>query len=427
MPVFVLRLRAGCAFRVVSPRRLRAGGAPRAGAERPRFAGRVAPGRVRAEEALARAPRSRRSASSPRRLRLSPRVFAQASLSSSPSLPRVRVARPQPCRPALAAPPHSVSLPPPSARPRRAARTRRRGRLPSLSPARRVRIGRPRARVSRLRGCIGCAFRVVPSASARVRLRVGSASRSGAMGPRLERRVVLGRVLVEGGCRPRPAFAPVSRKPASADPPPRWLPACRRRHPSLPRPPSSPGRRSASPCFGRLVSPQAAWRPVCGGGIGRSESGALRGSRRKMATCFEIPRVNPRGGRPPGPCVSFGTKNGAFVTLVRVGDLTKAASASEFRSKWPENGKSSARRGAGGAAPAALAPSGRSPAARFLSGAPHRTGEGAAFRRIALDAPSGGTVLQPLGRQMPPFLPSKHGSATFSGGVWLPFAPQIPP
>ncbi len=90
----------------------------------------------------------------------------------------------------------------------------------------------------------------------------------------------------------------------------------------------------------------------------------MRGSRRKMATCFEIPRVNPRGGRPPGPCVSFGTKNGAFVTLVRVGDLTKATSASEFRSKWPENGKSSARRGAGGAAPAALA------APRLRAGSP---------------------------------------------------------
>ena len=83
-----------------------------------------------------------------------------------------------------------------------------------------------------------------------------------------------------------------------------------------------------------------------------------------MATCFEIQRVNPRGGRPPGPCVSFGTKNGAFVTLVRVGDLTKATSASEFRSKWPENGKSSARRGAGGAAPAALA------APRLRAGSP---------------------------------------------------------
>ena len=47
--------------------------------------------------------------------------------------------------------------------------------------------------------------------------------------------------------------------------------------------------------------------------------------------------------------------------------------------------------------------------------------------RIALDAPSEGAVLQPFGRQMPPFLASKHGSATFSGGVWLPFAPQIPP
>ena len=333
--------------------RPRAAFAPRLTTAFPPGLSAVSPHRVRAGQPQARAGCACRPASSRRPLsRRARRCPAFASPGRSPAA--------RPLRP----PPHSVSLPPPSARPRRAARTRRRGRLPSLSPARRVRIGRPRARVSRLRGCIGCAFRVVPSASARVRLRVGSASRSGAMGPRLERRVVLGRVLVEGGCRPRPAFAPVSRKPASADPPPRWLPACRRRHPSLPRPPSSPGRRSASPCFGRLVSPQAAWRPVCGGGIGRSESGALRGSRRKMATCFEIPRVNPRGGRPPGPCVSFGTKNGAFVTLVRVGDLTKAASASEFRSKWPENGKSSARRGAGGAAPAALA------APRLRAGSP---------------------------------------------------------
>ena len=338
----------------------------------------VSPHRVRAARPQARAGCACRPASSRRPLsRRARRCPAFSSPGRSPA-----------ARPSRRPPPHSVSLPPPSARPCRAARTRRRGRLPSLSPVRRVRIGRPWARVSRLRGCVGRAFRVVPSASARVRLRVGSASRSGAMRPRLERRVVLGRVRAEGGCRPRPAFAPVSRKPASADPPPRRLPA---------------RRRSASPCFGRLVSPQAACRPVYRGGLAhwRSESGALRGFRRKMATCFEIPRVNPRGGRPPGPCVSFGTKNGAFVTLVRVGDLTKATSASEFRSKWPENGKSSAMRGAGGAASAALAapclragsplapsssrcpalaPPGRSPAARFLSGAPHRTGEGAAFR-----------------------------------------------
>ncbi len=250
----------------------------------------------------------------------------------------------------------------------------------------------------------------------------------------------------------------------------------------------------------------------------------MRGSRRKMATCFEIPRVNPRGGRPPGPCVSFGTKNGAFVTLVRVGDLTKATSASEFRSKWPENGKSSARRGAGGAAPAALAaprlragsplapsssrcpalaPPGRSLAARAFNGAfplriaavrplaarpPAPRGRGAGLaaaraprscrgrlssspprafakasreeprplpraraapppplpprpaagplRRVgggrrlpgaSRSMPPRGVALRPPGRQMPPFLASKHGSATLSGGVWLPFASQIPP
>ena len=128
VPVFVLRLRAGCAFRVVSPvafapavrlglarsDRVSRGVLPLAAfvPRRPSPARRV---RAEADHGFSArafggvpASRSRRSASSPRRLRLSPRVFAQASLSSSPSLPRVRVARPQPCRPALAAPPRTA-------------------------------------------------------------------------------------------------------------------------------------------------------------------------------------------------------------------------------------------------------------------------------------------------------------------------------
>ena len=385
VPVFVLRLRAGCAFRVVSPvafapavrlglarsDRVSRGVLPLAAfvPRRPSPARRV---RAEADHGFSArafggvpASRSRRSASSPRRLRLSPRVFAQASLSSSPSLPRVRVARPQPCRPALAAPP------------RTAFRSRRRPRARAAPRGRDAEAG---CRLCRLRAAFASVGREPASAGC------GAASAAlfaSCLPPPLACvfasvvRLGLGRwgrasrgvlSLAASSSRAAVVRAPRSRRSVASP-----------RQPTLRLAGFPPAADAIPPCPGpRLRRAAARRRPAlagssprrlpgglfAGGGIGRSESGALRGSRRKMATCFEIPRVNPRGGRPPGPCVSFGTKNGAFVTLVRVGDLTKAASASEFRSKWPENGKSSARRGAGGAAPAALA------APRLRAGSP---------------------------------------------------------
>lgn len=520
----MLRLRAGCAFRVVSPPvafalavrlglarsdrvsrgvLLLAAFAPRLTTALPPGLSAVSPHRVRAGQPQARAGCACRPASSRRPLsRRARRCPAFASPGRSPA------ARPS-------RPPHSVSLPPPSARPCRAARTRRRGRLPSLSPARRVRIGRPWARVSRLRGCVGRAFRVVPSASARVRLRVGSASRSGAMRPRLERRVVLGRVRAEGGCRPRPAFAPVSRKPASADPPHRlrlagFPPAAARRRPALAG--SSPRKLPGGLFIGgglthwaererRLARIPAKNGHLLRNSEGESERRASAGAPRVVWHQKRCVRYTRARGRPDQGYISLGiSKQVARKRQVLCKEGRRRGCAGRARrpasSCWlpsraelqplpraraarpqpccpglqrclpaayrcrPSPCRASARaararRRAGRRPSAALVPrptvvlaaprlceglSRGAPAVAPRSRLPppalppgpsavplRRVGGGRRLPGASRSMPPRGVALRPPGRQMPPFLASKHGSATLSGGVWLPFASQIPP
>ena len=348
------------------------------------------------------------------------------------------------------------------------------------SPARRVRAGQSQARVSRPSALLPPRCVLLPSALARAPARRVRAGQSQAR---------------------------VSRP--SAPPPPRRLPA---------------RRRSASPCFGWLVSPRAAWRPVCGGGHwaererrlartpaknghllrnseGESERRASAGALRVVWYPKRVVRYTRARGRPDQGRISLGiSKQVARKRQVLCNEGRRRGCAGRacrpVSSRWlpsraelqplpraraarpqpccpglqrclpaayrcrPSPCRASARaararRRAGRRPSAALVPrptvvlaaprlceglSRGAPAVTPRSRRPAAAlppGSSAVPRiarvrappsgRIALDAPSEGAVLRPPGRQMPPFLASKHGSATFSGGVWLPFAPQIPP